>query len=95
VIGTVVSTINHPIYDSRKLLLCELLDASAGPTPRELIAIDRVGAGVGETVLILDEGNSARQLLAAENAPVRAVVVGIVDQLVVGGETLIPRQSES
>jgi ethanolamine utilization protein EutN len=47
-----------------------------------VIAIDLVGAGVGETVIVQDEGNSARQLLdAAPNGPVRSVIVGIVDQV--------------
>jgi hypothetical protein len=44
-----------------------------------MIAVDTVGAGAGETVLILDEGNSARQVLGAQGAPIRTVVVGIVD----------------
>ena len=78
--GTVVSTINAPVYDGRRLLLCDLLDekgqASIGSY---LIAVDSVGAGAGETVLILDEGNSARQVVAMEDAPIRAVIVGIVD----------------
>lgn len=43
--------------------------------------MDSVGAGAGETVLILDEGNSARQVLAFPEGPVRAVIVGIVDHL--------------
>ena len=50
-----------------------------------VIAVDLVGAGVGETVLVEDEGNSARQLMGnLKNAPVRSVVVGIVDQVAVG-----------
>jgi hypothetical protein len=44
-----------------------------------MIAVDSVGAGAGETVLLLDEGNSARQVLGAPGAPIRTVVVGIVD----------------
>jgi ethanolamine utilization protein EutN len=46
-----------------------------------VIAVDLVGAGVGETVLVEDEGNSARQLLDAKDAPVRSVIVGIVDEV--------------
>jgi microcompartment protein CcmK/EutM len=46
-----------------------------------------VGAGAGETVLILDEGNSARQVVDLEDAPIRAVIVGIVDQIEVISET--------
>ena len=78
--GTVVSTINSPVYDHRKLLICDLLDEEGGErTGGYLIAVDAVGAGAGETVLILDEGNSARQVVAMEDAPIRAVIVGIID----------------
>lgn len=78
--GTVVSTINAPVYDGRRLLLCDLLDEKGqASTGSYLIAVDSVGAGAGETVLILDEGNSARQVVAMEDAPIRAVIVGIVD----------------
>lgn len=80
--GTVVSTINVPVYDHRRLLLCDLLDAKGEEsTGSYLIAVDAVGAGAGETVLILDEGNSARQVVAIEDAPIRAVIVGIVDEV--------------
>ena len=81
VVGTVVSTINAPAFDDRTLLLCDLLDPSGNPAGGYLIAVDAVGAGAGETVLILDEGNSARQVLAAPGAPIRTVVVGIVDEV--------------
>ncbi len=81
VVGTVVSTINAAVFDGRKLLLCELLDEGGRGSGRDLIAVDAVAAGVGEVVLVLDEGNSARQVLQAPDAPVRAVVVGIVDQI--------------
>ena len=79
VVGTVVSTINAPDFDGRTLLLCDLLDPSGKPAGGYLIAVDTVGAGAGETVLILDEGNSARQVLGAPGAPIRTLVVGIVD----------------
>jgi microcompartment protein CcmK/EutM len=82
VVGTVVSTINAPDLDDRTLLLCDLLDPSGAPAGGYLIAVDSVGAGAGETVLLLDEGNSARQVLDAPGAPIRTVVVGIVDDVV-------------
>ncbi|MDP2624344.1 MAG: EutN/CcmL family microcompartment protein [Actinomycetota bacterium] len=85
VAGTVVSTISHPIYDGRKLLLCDLLDADGADTGGYLICVDAVGAGHGETVLIIDEGNSARQVVGDPTAPIRAVIVGIVDELLVDG----------
>jgi ethanolamine utilization protein EutN len=79
VVGTVVSTINSPAFDDRTLLLCDLLDPNGKPAGGYVIAVDTVGAGAGETVLILDEGNSARQVLSAPDAPIRTLVVGIVD----------------
>ena len=85
VAGTVVSTINHPIYDGRRLLMCDLLDVRGADTGDYLICVDAVGAGAGEVVLILDEGNGARQVVAAPDAPIRAVIVGIVDELLVDG----------
>jgi microcompartment protein CcmK/EutM len=81
VAGTVVSTINVPVFDDRTLLLCDLLDPSGAPAGGYLIAVDTVGAGNGETVLLIDEGTSARQILAAPDAPVRTLVVGIVDHV--------------
>ena len=86
--GTVVSTINHPIYDGRRLLMCDLLDDAGVDTGGYLICVDAVGAGSGETVLILDEGNGARQVVGDPNGPIRAVVVGIVDEVIVDGETV-------
>ncbi len=81
VTATVVSTIHHPFFDGKKLLLCDFLDEHGRPTGDYTIAVDQVDAGVGERVLILDEGNSARQILAAPEAPIRAVVVGVVDEV--------------
>jgi microcompartment protein CcmK/EutM len=82
VVGTVVSTINHELFDHRRLLLCDIatpvgLDRQ---TDAYTIAVDLVDAGVGDTVLVLDEGTSARQLLGVETGPIRAVIVGIVDE---------------
>ena len=81
VVATVVSTINVPIFDGRKLLVCDLLDPEGADAGGYLIAVDTVGAGPGETVLLMDEGNSARQILDAKDAPVRTLVVGIVDDV--------------
>ena len=85
VAGTVVSTINIPLLDGHRLLLCDIQDIS-GEASGYTIAVDVVDAGVGETVLILDEGNSARQILGRDWGAIRAVVVGVVDELVIDGE---------
>lgn len=79
--GTVVSTINAPIFDEQRLLFCDYLDPQGEPTGDYTIAVDVVDAGAGETVLIMDEGTGARQILEQTVAPVRAIVVGIVDQV--------------
>lgn len=82
VIGTVVSTIKVPMYEGRKILVVERLDLEGKPEAKYWLAVDVVQAGVGDRVLVLDEGNSARQILGEEpNGPVRAVVVGVVDEV--------------
>ncbi len=79
VTGTVVSTISAPVFDDQRLLFCDYLDPDGEPTGDYVIAVDVVEAGPGETVLIMDEGTGARQILGEIVAPVRAIVVGIVD----------------
>lgn len=85
VVGTVVSTIKAPVLDGHRLLVCDIQSISGEPTGYT-IAIDVVDAGLGETVLILDEGTSARQILGLDWGAIRAVVVGVVDELTVDGE---------
>jgi ethanolamine utilization protein EutN len=85
VAGTVVSTINIPLLDEHRLLICDIQDVDGEPDGYT-ICIDVVDAGVGETVMILDEGNSARQILGIDTGAIRAVIVGVVDELVVDGE---------
>lgn len=81
VVGTVVSTIRSPIFENRALLLVDLLEPDGRAGGGYLIAVDTVGAGAGETVLVLDEGTSARQIVGAPNGPLRTVIVGIVDAI--------------
>jgi ethanolamine utilization protein EutN len=80
--GNIVSTINHPFYDGKKMLIVEKEDF-AGKPGGYLIAIDGgVGAGVGERVLVIDEGNSARQVVKDDkDAPLRSIIIGIVDRV--------------
>lgn len=82
--GTVYSTINHPFYDNRKLLLVDRIRPDGSDEGGYLIAVDSVDAGVGETVLMIDEGNSARQVVDDPEAPLRSVIIGIVDDIRVG-----------
>jgi microcompartment protein CcmK/EutM len=81
VAGTVVTTIRHPFFDARRLLLCDLVDPDGRPEGGYLIAVDVVDAGVGDHVLICDEGSSARQIFGVATGPIRSVIVGIVDDV--------------
>jgi microcompartment protein CcmK/EutM len=81
VTGTVVATTKHEVFAGRKLLLVDRLTPEGDVTDRYDIAVDTVQAGVGDLVLVIDEGNSARQVINQEDAPIRAVVVGVIDQL--------------
>ena len=81
VTGTIHSTINHPFYNYKKLLIVDKLTPDGKPIGDYLIAVDSVGAGAGETVLVIDEGNSARQIVDDSTAPIRSIIVGIVDEV--------------
>jgi ethanolamine utilization protein EutN len=79
--GTIYSTINHKFYDGKKMMIVDKLNADGNPTGKYLIAVDSVEAGIGETVLIIDEGNSARQIVKDNDAPIRSIIVGIIDDV--------------
>jgi ethanolamine utilization protein EutN len=81
VIGTVVATIKISHLERRKLLLVDQLDLHGEETGEYDIAVDTVQAGPGDTVLVIDEGNGARQVLNLDPGAVRAVIVGIVDEV--------------
>jgi microcompartment protein CcmK/EutM len=82
VCGTVVSTVQHPFYNGRKQLIVRAaLPDGTLDGEKYIVAVDLVGAGVGQTVLVEDEGNSARQLLDAKDGPIRSLIVGIVDEV--------------
>ena len=85
VIGTVVATIKISHLDGHKLLLVDQLDLQGEETGYYDIAVDVVQAGPGDTVLVIDEGNGARQVLGLDPGAVRAVVVGVVDEVSLSG----------
>ena len=84
VAGEIYSTINHDFYNHKKLLVVDKLNLAGEPSGDYLIAVDSVDAGVGETVLIVDEGNSARQVMDDPNAPIRSIFIGIIDEINLG-----------
>jgi microcompartment protein CcmK/EutM len=84
VVGTVVSTKKEPTLDGSTFLIVRGLDVEGKPTSSLVVAVDAVGAGVGEVVLYAS-GSSARQTEMTKDRPVDAVIMAIVDQLEVGG----------
>jgi ethanolamine utilization protein EutN len=81
VIGNVVSTVQHPFYAGKKLLMVEKTRNHGERTGDYLLAVDHAGAGAGEHVLVLDEGNGARQIVGDAQAPLRSIIVGIIDEI--------------
>ena len=79
VIGTVVSTVKHPTYKGLKLYVVQPVDAAGSPTEPSFLAVDQVQSGTGDLVLVLSEGNGARQILKQKVLPIRSVIVGVVD----------------
>lgn len=80
VVGTVVTTISHPHYDQRRLLVVQPLVIDGDAQDGDFIAVDHTHAGIGDTVLVNREGNGARQVLNLENGCIVSVIVGIVDE---------------
>lgn len=81
VTGTVVTTVSHPHYKNRKLLVVRPLIVPGDKVDEDFIAIDHAHAGVGDTVLVNREGGGARQVLNNPDACIISVIVGIVDSI--------------
>jgi len=84
VIGNVVASVRHPVYNGHKLLFVQPLALDGSDSGRSYIALDFVRAGKGDRVLVVNEGNAARQMVGDAQAPVRSVIVGIVDEIDIG-----------
>ena len=83
VVGTVVATQKHRKFEGAKLLLVQPLNLDDSPRGVALLAIDGVGAGVNEKVLVVLEGRAAGEALGRKAAPVDAAIVGIIDTVTV------------
>lgn len=81
VIGTVVSTQKHAKFEGAKLLLVQPVDLDDQPKGPALLAVDGVGAGIYEKVLLVIEGRAAAEILGRKGAPVDAAIVGIIDEI--------------
>jgi microcompartment protein CcmK/EutM len=87
VVGEVVATIKHADLRGRTLLLVQPLAPDDTPRGARVIALDAAQAGIGDRVLVVDEGNGAAQVFARPRGPIRTVVVGVVDEVTGGGSS--------
>lgn len=81
VLGTVVSTVKHPDYKGLKLYVVQPVDEKGRPLGDSFLAVDVVQAGVSDLVLVISEGNGARQIFKKPILPIRSVIVGVVDEV--------------
>jgi ethanolamine utilization protein EutN len=80
VVGTATSTLKHPSMAGAKLLVVQLVQADGRTADGEpVLAVDRLGAGSGETVIVSSDGGGTRELLNSDTTPVRWSVIGIPD----------------
>ena len=83
VVGTVVATAKQRKLEGAKLLLVQPLNVDDTPRGAALLAVDSVGAGVDEKVLVVLEGRAAGEALGKKGAPVDAAIIGIVDTVTI------------
>ncbi len=82
VIGNITSTVKHKSYNGKKIMLVVPLSLEGKEKEgKSFLAIDQVQAGEGETVIVLKEGSSARLVIDDPEAPARAIIMGIVDEV--------------
>jgi len=87
VTGTVVTTVSHPHYKGRRLLVVQPLTLPGEEPQGDFVALDNSQAGIGDTVLVNREGNGARQVLNNPDGAIISVIVGIVDSTFVDSLT--------
>jgi len=81
VVGTVVATQKHPKFEGAKLLLVQPITLEDTPRGTALLAVDSVGAGVNDKVLVVIEGRAAAEAVGRKGTPVDAAIIGIVDHV--------------
>lgn len=79
VTGTIVATQKNAHLKDKRMLICQPISMDGKPVGRDLLALDTVDAGIGDTVLVVQEGQAAAQLLKSREVPVHSVVVAVVD----------------
>jgi ethanolamine utilization protein EutN len=86
VIGDVVSSVKYETLHARKLLLVQPVDPDGTETGKPRIAVDMMESGIGDVVLIVDQGSATRTVMAVQYPTVRTLILGIVDRIEFAGE---------
>ena len=89
VVGDVVSTHKNERLEGKRLLLVQRLTLDMKPEGTETICLDVVDAGVGDKVLVVQEGSSARKIFGDDWIPVQAVIVGVLDRVDLFGRQVL------
>jgi ethanolamine utilization protein EutN len=84
VVNDIVASVKHDSHEGRKLLLVQPLNLDGSERGAPLIALDSVDAGIGDRVLVVQEGYSAASAVERVEAPIDAAVVGVVDAVELG-----------
>ncbi len=84
VVGSVVATQKNQCFVGFKLLMVQPVDLDGKDFGQEILALDTQDSGPGDIVLVVGEGNSARQVTRRSNAPIDAAIVGVVDAIHLG-----------
>ena len=81
VVGETIATHRHPGLGARKLLIVRRLALDDSEQPGDIVALDVIGVGTGEKVLVVQDGSAVRTLFGSPDIPAQAVVVGVVDRV--------------
>lgn len=95
VVGNVVSTLKHEAYNSRALLLVEPIGPDGKATEPAIMAVDYMGAGEGELVLLGGAPGAAKVVFGIEIAPIKEMVMGIIDHVELDGEIVLRAPGEA
>jgi microcompartment protein CcmK/EutM len=79
VTGTIVATQKREQLKDKKILICQPIAFDGTPIGRDILALDSVDAGLHDTVLVVQEGAAAAQILKRTDVPVHSIVVAVVD----------------
>ncbi len=79
VVGTIVATQKKESLKDQIILTVQPITLDGNPLGRDLLALDTVSAGVGDTVLVVQEGQAAAQILKRTDVPVHSIIVAVVD----------------